>query len=133
VVLHKQYIGKWKSEMGKDTVVFWDGKPYGTGLECNFKMVAKGEIAIEGKQIWAYNKKIDIFILSELNIGVDNGIYASWFVSKNKCEMIPFEDISNPEKASLKWEDEFKSPDMFVHKTIIDNIIVHTATYIREK
>lgn len=133
VELHKQYIGNWKSEMSKDTVVFWDGKPYGTGLECYFKLVAKGKIAIEGKQIWGYDKKVDRFILSELNIGVDNGIYASWFVSKNKCEMLPLGDISNPLNASLKWEDEFKSPDMFLHKTIINNNIVKTDTYIRMK
>ncbi len=133
VELHKQFIGNWKGEVGKDTVVFWDAKPYGTGLECYFKFVVKGKIIIEGKQIWGYDKKADRFILSELNIGVDNGINASWFVSKNKCEMLPFGDISNPVNASLKWEDEFKSPDMFLHKTIINNNIVKTDTYVRVK
>jgi len=133
VELHKQYIGKWKNEMSKDTAIFWDGKPYGTGLECYFKLVANEEITLEGKQIWAYNRKVDKFILSELNIGVDNGISASWFVSKEKCIMLPYDDITNLENASLKWEDEFKSPDMFLHKTIINNKIVKTDTYIRVK
>jgi hypothetical protein len=133
VELHKQYIGKWKSEVGKDTIVFWNGKPYGTGLECYFKLVANGKIVIEGKQIWAYDRKADKFILSELNKGVDNGIYPSYFVSKNKCKMLPIGDISNPANASLKWEDEFKSPDMFIHKTLIDDNIVRTDTYNRVK
>ena len=133
VELHKQYIGKWKNEMSKDTAIFWDGKPYGTGLECYFKLVANEEITIEGKQIWGYNKKVDKFILSELNIGVDNSIYASWFVSKEKCIMLPYDDITNLENASLKWEDEFKSPDMFLHKTIMNNKMVKTDTYIRVK
>lgn len=133
VELHKQYIGKWKNEMSKDTSIFWDGKPYGTGLECYFKLVANEEIVIEGKQIWAYNKKIGKFILAELNKGVDNGIYASWFLSKEKCIMLPYEDITNLENASLKWEDEFISPDMFLHKTIINNKIEKTDTYIRVK
>lgn len=133
VELHKQYIGNWKSEVGKDTTVFWNGKSYGTGLECYFKLVAKGNIVIEGKQIWAYDRKIDKFILSELNKGVDNGIYPSYFVSKNKCKMLPFGDISNPTNASLRWEDEFKSPDIFLHKTIVDNNIVKTDTYTRVK
>jgi hypothetical protein len=133
VELHKKYIGNWKSEMGKDTTVYWNGKPYGTGLECYFKLVAKGKIVIEGKQIWAYDRKADKFILSELNKGVDNGIYPSYFVSENKCKMLPIGDIINPENAQLKWEDEFKSPDMFIHKTLIDNNIVKTDTYTRVK
>ena len=133
VELHKQYIGNWKSEMGKDTTFYWNGKPYGTGLECYFKLVAKGNIVIEGKQIWAYDRKADKFILSELNKGVDNGIYPSYFVSENKCKMLPIGDISNPTNASLKWEDEFKSPDIFLHKTIVDNNIVKTDTYTRVK
>jgi len=133
VELHKQYIGNWESELGKDTLVLWEGKPYGTGLECYLKMKAKGKVLIEGKQIWAYNNKADEFILSELNKGVDNGIYSSYFISKDKCEMLPYNDVSNPENAPLKWEDEFKSPDMFVHKTIKDNNIVKTDTYTRVK
>jgi len=133
VELHKKYIGNWKSEVGKDTTVFWEGKPYGTGLECYFKLVAKGKIVIEGKQIWAYDRKADKFILSELNKGGDNGIYPSYFVSKNKCKMLPIGDISNPENAPLKWEDEFKSPDVFLHKTIVNNNIVKTYTYNRVK
>ena len=133
VELHKQYIGNWETEVAKDTAVFWDAKSYGTGLEGYFKFVAKGKIVMEGKQIWGYDKKLDKFILSDMPKGMDNGIYSTWFVSKNKCEMLPFSDISNPEKAPLKWEDEFKSPDMYFHKTIVNNKTVKTDTYTRVK
>ncbi|MFA6125797.1 MAG: hypothetical protein WC699_00695 [Bacteroidales bacterium] len=34
VELMKQQIGTWKCDDNKDTTVFWEGKPYGTGLDC---------------------------------------------------------------------------------------------------
>ena len=65
--------------------------------------------------------------------GMDNGIYSTWFVSKNKCEMLPFSDVSNPDKEPLKWEVEIKSPDMFIQTTIVNNNPVKTDTYYRVK
>ena len=41
IELFKQFIGLWKGEVGKDTTEFWEVKSYGTGLECNYKYVAK--------------------------------------------------------------------------------------------
>jgi hypothetical protein len=33
--------------------------------------------------------------------GMDNAVYASWFLSENKFPMIPFINISNPDEAAL--------------------------------
>jgi len=140
VELMKQFVNNWKGEIGKDTTAFWDIKFNGTGLECNFKYVTKGNTVMEGKQLWEYDKKIDKFILSSFTNGTDtrtstNGAdtWASgfWFTSKNKSIIIPFDNISNPEKAPYKLEMEFKSPDMFIQKTIVNNNIVKTDTYTR--
>jgi hypothetical protein len=30
--LIKQIIGSWKGDLGKDTTILWEGKPFGTGL-----------------------------------------------------------------------------------------------------
>ena len=131
--LMKQFIGSWKSEFDKDTTEFWDAKSYGTGLECNFKYITKEKMVLEGKQLWGYDKKVDKFILSSMVRGMDIGINGVWFTSKNKYVVIPFSDISNPEKASSKWEGEFKSPDMFLETTIVNNKSVRTNTYTRVK
>jgi hypothetical protein len=133
VELHKYFIGYWKIDVAKDTTVFWDVKSYGTGLEGYFKCVTKGKIFMEGKQIWGYDKSIDKFIMSDMVKGMDNVIYSTWFTSKNTNEMVLLKDISNPEKAPLKREVEIKSPDMFLNKTIVNNNIVKTDTYIRVK
>ncbi len=133
VELHKQIIGYWKSEVAKDTTCFWDVKSYGTGLECYFKYVTKGKIVMDGKQLWGYDKNLDKFTMAEMIKGMDNGIYASWFILKNKCEMLPFNNISNPEGAPLKWEVDFKSPDMFIQTTIADNKPNKADTWTRVK
>ena len=133
IELHKQFIGSWKCDYAKDTTIFWDVKPYGTGFECYFRYLTKGQIVMEGKQLWGYDNKIDKFILSHITKGMDNVIYVSWFESKNIMKLLPFGDISNPEKAYLREEAEIKSPDMYLNKTIINNKIVKTDTYIRVK
>ncbi len=133
VELIKQYISNWKGEVGKDTTAFWDIKLNGTVLECNFKYVTKDKIVMEGKQLWGYDKKVDKFILSSITNGMDTGTSAFWFTSKNKSIIIPFSDISNPEKATFRLEMEFKSPVIFIQKTIVNNNLVKTFTFDRVK
>jgi hypothetical protein len=132
VELIKQFISNWKGEVGKDTTAFWEIKSSGTGIECTFKYSAKGKFFMEGKQLWVYDKKIDKFILSSTSSGIESE-YALWFMSKSKSVFIPFREISNPEKATYKLETEFKSPDMFIQKTIINSNIVKAVTYNRVK
>jgi hypothetical protein len=133
VELHKQFIGYWKAEMGKDTITFWDVKSYGTGIEGYFKVVTKGKIFMDGKQLWGYDKKLDKYVMSEMVKGMDNALYSSWFISKDKCVMLSYNDISNPDNASMKYEVEFKSPDILVQTTIVNNKTVKIDTMTRVK
>ena len=133
VELMKQWIGSWKWEVAKDTTGFADIKSYGIGLESYFKIVTKGKIVMEGKKLWGYNKKEDKYILAEIIKGQDLELWATWFTSKNKYEWILNSDITNPEKASFKYEGEFKSPDMFIENTIENNKTVKTDIYTRVK
>ncbi len=77
-------------------------------------------------------KLINSFYLLSLT-GMDSGTHGLWFTSKSKFIIIPLSDISNPEKASFKLDTEFKSPDMFIQKTIVNNKIVKTDTFNRVK
>lgn len=133
VELLKQFISNWKGEVGKDTTAFWEIKSNGTGIECNFRYVTNGKMIMEGKQLWGYDNKVDKFILSSTINGMDTGTLGLWFTSKNKCMITAFSDISNPEKASFKLETEFKSPDMFIQKTIVNNNFNKTVTFNRVK
>ena len=133
VELHKQFVGDWKTEAGKDTVVIWNVKSYGTGIDGYFKIDTKGKIVMEGKQLWGYDKNLDKYTMSEMIKGMDNALYSSWFTSKNKCTMIFYSDILNPDNASIKYEVEFKSPDILVQTTIKNNKPVKVDTMIRVK
>jgi uncharacterized protein (DUF2147 family) len=133
VELHKQFVGNWKTEVGKDTAVIWDVKSYGTGIDGYFKIVTKGKIVMEGKQLWGYDKNLDKYTMSEMIKGMDNALYSSWFKLKNKCVMIFYSDILNPDNASMKYEVEFKSPDILVQTTIVNNKATKIDTMRRIK
>jgi hypothetical protein len=133
VELMKQLIGSWKADMGKDTTFFMEVKPFGTGLECYSNTVNKGKILMEAKQLAGYDKKIDKIVYVNLEKGKDIEILAVWFISNNKYMSIPYSDIANPEKASFKYEAEFKSPNLIVETLIINGKPLKTYTYTRIK
>lgn len=129
----KQFTGSWKAEMGKDTTFFMEAKPFGTGAEFNYNFVAKGKLFMEGKQLGGYDKKIDKFVYVNLEKGKDIEILALWFISNNKCVIMPYSDIANPEKASFKMEGEFKSPNVMTYTSIINGKPRKPDTYTRVK
>jgi hypothetical protein len=133
VELMKQFLGTWKWDIAKDTTAFYEAKSYGTGLDCYFKVISKGKTVMEGKQLRGYDKKLDKFIFSGMMKGTDMIVFARWFISKNKYIFIPYNDISNPEGAPLKWEGEFKSSDMIVETKIVNNKPISTSTWTRVK
>jgi hypothetical protein len=131
--LMKQFIGSWKLDLGNERTFFWEAKSYGTGFETNLKAVANGKTMFEGKQLLGYDKRNDKYIVAQMFLGKDMEIGATWFISKTKYKWIPNCDISNPEKASIINEGEFKSPDMFVETKTVNNTPSQTLTYTRIK
>jgi len=120
VELMKQFLGSWKCDVDKDTTAFWNTKSYGTGLECEYNYVKNGKIVSEGKQLWGYDKTIDKYYAITQPKGMDIYIDVYCFISQDKCKIFTLYDIENPEKAPVRWEIEFKSPDMFI-ETYISN------------
>jgi hypothetical protein len=113
IELAKQFVGSWTGEIAKDTILNWDIKSIGTGEECDYRYVTKGKAIIEGKQLWGYVKGIDKYIVAVITEKPDIEIYAFWFTTKNKYIMLRYSDVSDPEKADIKYEGEFKSPNMY--------------------
>jgi hypothetical protein len=117
VELMKQFIGTWGGDSGKDTTFLWEGKPYGSAIEANMKLMTKGKIIAEGKALIAYDLKSDKFIETEILKGSDALISAWWFTSENISEAVPFQNIANPESASPIIRYEFKSPNILIVTT----------------
>jgi hypothetical protein len=133
IELGKQFLGTWKGELAKDTFNIWEQKLFGTGMEATIKIVTKGKIITEGKAIMGYDKKNDKLIEADLLEGSDIMVYAFWFTSKNTCIQIPYEYISNPEKAPSKTTFEFKSPDLYIETYTQNNKVVAVYENFREK
>jgi hypothetical protein len=130
VELMKQFVGSWKSEMGKDTIITGENTAFGNGLICNSQIIARGKIINSIKQLFGYDKKIDKFIVAEL---IESSpvieMCEVWFTSKNKGELI----ITNPANVALKYKFEFKTPDMIVQTALEGDKVIKDITLTRVK
>ena len=132
--LFKQFLGSWKGEVGKDTIVVGVNTPFGTGIECSSQIVSNGKILDSVKELMGYDKKYDKFIIAELiKSSPAIEVLASWFISEKSGEMVLFQDISNPDNAKLKWKFEFKSSGLIEQTAIRNNKVVKVVTLIREE
>ena len=132
--LIKQFVGSWTAEMGKDTTVFCEYKLFGSGMEDNMKAITKGKIYLTEKGLWGYDEKNDKNIHAQLwdpSSRLDINVW--WFTSKNICEGVQYQYISNPENAPLKWKIEFKYSDSMIMTTTLNSKVVSTLTFTREK
>jgi hypothetical protein len=134
VELMKQFLGAWKGETAKDTTMITEYLSFGSAMEGNDKVITKGKTINLLKELWGYDKKSDKIIGVELNqSSLEITSYAMWFTSKNIMEAVLLQDISNPDKAILKYKIELKSPDMFVEAVIQNGKVISTMTFNREK
>lgn len=112
--LIKQYVGKWKCEFGKDTVVVSDTKDFGSGaLEMYQKWTCKDKVLFEQKMVWGYDKKNDKYICARIKSdGPDMALIVFYFTAPNTCIRIPYENLSNPVLSDQRAVYEFKSVDL---------------------
>jgi len=123
VELEKQFIGTWKAEAGKDTVLTIEVKPfYNGGFVTNLKTETKGKIIMQEMSLLGYDKNADKLIESAItNSSPEIILMAGWFISANKMVEVPLENISNPDNAAFRWIFEFKSHDLVEWTEILNN------------
>jgi hypothetical protein len=130
VDLMKKFIGRWKCELGKDTVIIGDNIAFGTGLVYNSQIIANGKILNSVKQLYGYDKKIDKFIVAEL---IESSpvieICTSWFTSQNTGELV----VTNPDNAPFRFRFEFKNADLIVQTAIQNDTVIKEITISRIK
>jgi hypothetical protein len=130
VDLMKKFIGRWKCELGKDTVIIGENIAFGTGLICSSQIIANGKILNSVKQLYGYDKKTDKFIVAEL---IESSpvieICNSWFTSQNTGELV----VTNPDNAPFRFRFEFKNADLIVQTAIQNDKVVKEITITRIK
>jgi len=134
IELHKQFLGNWKCELGKDTSCVIEVIPFGSGIEITRKFITKGNIFDTWKELSGYDKKNDKFLGAQLKKS-STPVYltVSWFTSINICESVSFKDLSDPDKATVKWTWELKTPEIATMTTTRNNMVVSTIQYTRIK
>ena len=120
VELVKQMLGNWRVDLAKDTILFMNIEPFGTGFSCYSKIVTENITISEVKELYGYDSKLDKYIAASLEKGKDIEIYALWFKSTTKYLGVPLSDISNPDKAFFKFEGEIKSKDEVLQTNLIN-------------
>ena len=130
VDLMKKFVGRWKCELGKDTVLISDNIAFGTGLICNSQIISNGKILNSVKQLYGYDKKADKFIVAEL---IESSpvieICSSWFTSQDTGEII----VINPDNAPFRFKFVFKNADLIVQTVIQNENIIKEITITRIK
>jgi hypothetical protein len=133
--LMKQYLGIWKGEMAKDTVMILNFTSFGKTIEDNYKVVTKEKILFTGKEIYGYDKKYDKLVIAAIN---DNSTRLSlsvgWFSSKDTGNIVGgYQYLSNPEKSSFKSQWILIQPDKMKRIIIQNKMVVSESILVREK
>ena len=134
VELMKQFLGTWQAQMGKDTIQVDEFNAFGSGIVGTIKTLTKGKVISTIKELWGYDQKNDKIVFSAIwESSPEMALWAYWFTSKNTCEGVAYQDISNPEKANLKYKMVIKSSDSYMMTMIQNNKPVAALTFTRVK
>ena len=130
IELMKQFLGTWKCELGRDTFLITETKPFGTGMISKSQIFTKDNVLDSIIQVFGFDKKADKFILAELiKSSQAIEICSTWFTSDKAGEIL----IINPDNAPLKFKFEFKSPTNLVQTAIYGDKIVKVVTGVKLK
>jgi hypothetical protein len=134
VELMKQFIGAWRAESYNDNIMIMEFTPFGNTITGNAKVISPDTSFDMKKFFLGYDEKNDKIVMAEIYIYTPNmDITACWFISEDIMNSVPYQDISNPENAVIKWIFEFKSPDKLIIKSSQNNNIETIAEYTRDK
>ena len=132
--LMKDFVGIWKGEIAKDTVMIMNFTSYGKAIENNYKITVKDKILYSGKEIYGYNQKYDKIVVAVIH---DNSpqirLYAAWFSSKDTGNLVSYQYLSNPETSPFKIQWIIIPPDSSKRIVIQNNKVVSVSTHFREK
>jgi hypothetical protein len=130
----KQFLGTWKAEYGKDTILIYNARPFGNGSVRDWTLSTKGKIITSAKVLYGYDSKSDKQIQVTLyESSPEIELWAWWATSKNTSEGVPLKDITNPDYAVSKMKTESKSSDSFIMTNLVNNKVVGTYTWTRIK
>ena len=129
----QKFIGSWKAEVGKDTIMVFDVLPYGKGSEREITLSTKGEVISIAKMLFGYDEVNDKIIEAIIYKSSPNLMIRVWWAtSQTTSEGVLLKDISDPENADFKMKGVLKSPDLLVLTHIFNNKVVAEYNFVRQ-
>jgi hypothetical protein len=129
----QNFIGSWKAEAGKDTIIVFDVFPFGKGSERELTVSTKGKVISSAKMLFGYDEEKDKIIEAVIYKSSPNlMINVWWATSLNTSDGVQIKDISDPENAAFRMKSELKSPDSFTLTHILNNKVVGEWTFVRQ-
>jgi hypothetical protein len=112
--LIKQFAGKFKSETGMDTVIYWDFRPFGNnGYELNYTFTAKGKTFFDVRDLWGFDTVSDRWICFSLQTADEYKLFYGKFISSDKMVIERFY-INGQKGNSESYIQEIISEDEFI-------------------
>ena len=134
VAFMQKFIGSWKAEAGKDTIMVFDVVPYGKGSEREITLITKGGDISMAKMLFGYDEDNDKIIEAIIYKSSPNLMIRVWWAtSENTSEGVLLKDIADPENADFKMKGVLKSPDILVLTHLFNNNVVAEYTFVRQK
>lgn len=133
VKLLRQLAGTWQADMGKDTLLVTELKPFGTGLDGYARVKANGKVISERRQLFGYDTKGNQFIEAEVTQGSDMVLFACWFTRDNLMVGVPYANRLDPDKSALRVEIDIQSPNRYVQTVLQNGKRISGRTMVRIK
>jgi hypothetical protein len=112
VELIKQFVGKFKREIGKDTVIIWDCKPFGNGYELSYTFSAKGRAYYNIKDLWGFDVNSDTWVVFSIENRENYKVFYQKFITPNEMTVDRVYILGKEEKQE-RYTMEVISPDKF--------------------
>ena len=101
----QNFIGSWKAEAGKDTVMVFNVIPFGKGSERELTVSTKGKVISSAKMLFGYDEEKDKIIEAVIYKSSPNlMINVWWATSQNTSEGVQLKDISDSQNANFKMK-----------------------------
>ena len=133
IELIKQFVGKFKHEIGKDTVIIWDCKPFGNGYELSYTFSAKGKVYYDIKDLWGFDIKSDTWVVFSIENRENYKVFYQKFITPSEMIVDRVYILGNEDKQE-SYSMEVISPDKFAGYLKLEGKkkLIHIMTRIKQ-
>ena len=125
------FVGKWKAETGKDTLLTAVDKPFGNGLIGSITLKINGKVVKKTQQLFGFDAATNTFIESEVSTDAPPELWSCWWTSETVMVGVPLDFRSRPGESPIRIEIHILTPNRYQQRIFVNNQQVFTKTMNR--